>query len=430
MWLSLLVLLFGLFGDDQPEYEILNTDAPIGEIYYVQDKDATRTYAEVIYAIGEADMTGPEGIAHYTEHLVAWNALPESAKDKGRDFNASTTGVITNYYMISDSIEDVMSYLAATKDPITLDETYMLEEAKIVQNEFQLHDAENPYAPLEDELQTSVFQGTGLARSVIGKSDEIVEFAPQTAIDIHQNYYNLSNARMIVLSPLSKREVIDAINVAFEHHKLEEPISRPLYDERPKYEGEDSKTLSNKDIHSVQYISKFISPYPENYTDLQIQLYTRFANDILNSSKSGMIARQLEFENKQFTDISFGIYQLPAQMGLHLSMSAEVLSDEDQAPLSSYFLEWIDGVEAHKDSIDQIIENGKDNFRRDLENWQARDEFGFIQFQLYQNPSQPIPFAEFAQAAQDVTSDEVIGFLKRLASEHRVTNRIWKGNPS
>lgn len=78
--------------------------------------------------VGEVDRTGPEGLAHYLEHLVVWSADKVHGEGlRNREMNAWTSPYWTTYWNRGpiDAFENMMrkAYHASLRSLCRLSET-------------------------------------------------------------------------------------------------------------------------------------------------------------------------------------------------------------------------------------------------------------------------------------------------------------------
>jgi len=148
-------------------------------VYLVQDDDAKQASIHLIVQAGEMDNDGPEGQAHYLEHLAWIDAFQSSGERADRHANAWTDAESTVY---RESFTPAASGRAVARaqsvlDRPTLDKTFAQEERGIVQREFDMRMRENPVTDILGDMAMTMYDQTPYARSVIGTPESIGQFS-------------------------------------------------------------------------------------------------------------------------------------------------------------------------------------------------------------------------------------------------------------
>ncbi len=407
-----------------PSYLRLETNAPLKSVFFVPDDDANQFEATLIYPVGEADMQGPEGIAHYIEHLVVWSALPEERRDLARDFNAYTSKTNTTYFMTSDDLGEILDYLSDTAAPIEIDERFMVEELDIVSLEFQRNFAENPILKLSDRREETIFGPTGLARSVIGDPSTIKEISPADAIELHSEFYNLGNASLVITGKIEEAELVAHIETAFAGY-TGSAKPRSLEAEKLKTTGETQEIFPAEKLASDIYQTSWVTPLPDwdDATLLSLEILTAA---ILSSRKEGMLTRQLIFEDELFDNFSFYTEKFPGNMGMSFNLFAD--SNETLQPyISESYQTWLNNFETNLEVINDVIDATRENMLDTLIYLEPKQIYSEIIAQIENNYAAPLTAEAFALALKNINASDVQAYMRYPLEHGRETSTIWEG---
>lgn len=95
--------------------------------YLIEQPKAEFVTVQMLLNVGEADFDGPEGLAHYLEHLV-WYSADKAHGDgaKNRISNAWTNNLFTNYWNSGSprNLKTMLGDSAKVFKPIDVDPTF------------------------------------------------------------------------------------------------------------------------------------------------------------------------------------------------------------------------------------------------------------------------------------------------------------------
>lgn len=406
------------------EFVELKTDTQLARVYFVNDPEATQLHGTLVLHRGEADMTGPEGLAHYIEHLVTWNALPNRKATDQRDFNAYTETTNTNYYMNGENQDEVMSYLAGVFSPIKLDEKFMKEEAGIVKREFEQSDSENKFAPFLEQLDADIFKGTGMARSVIGKPDDIINFDPQTAIKAFEEHYYPQNADLVLGGNMSKEEATKLVNQYFSAIKRENPPARALDDQKLENQDSDQQTLTLTKLPNGLAVSTWIIPFEEPASK-KINARQNMIAMILSSEQKHMFARKLIHEDKNYSSFYAYFVNMPAKFGHHLDISGEIRNDKKPEYLAHDLKQWVELIEKNPEYLQPVMQGYIAQSKKSFEKLKPEDFYNNIVDNLSRDITPQGVAADYIAELEKITPQDIIDDLKKITAQSGDISRIY-----
>ncbi len=185
--------------------------------WLIEQPDAVEIDIRLMIEAGEYDNTGPEGLAHYLEHLVFLSADRVHGDFGDRTANAWTSRNWTLYWNNGPaaSIEPMFKNAARVFSPVELDSSFAQSEVDIVEREFDLRITESPAFQLYTRMYQTMYAGHPFARSVIGSRASIRELTPATTIEFHRQWYRASNAYLLISGPLKARDIEPLIRKHF-----------------------------------------------------------------------------------------------------------------------------------------------------------------------------------------------------------------------
>lgn len=283
----------------QAEIVDLSDHSPLAKVYFVPEPKAADVRVQLYLDVGEADRTGPEGLAHYLEHLVAWSADKVHGDGfKARHMNASTSPYWTSYYNSGppDNFENMLRHAKAVFRPINLTTEFMQTERDVVMREYDLRLRENPYGQLYDKTKRHLHGDHAAGRSVMGTPESLATITYQDAIDFHKERYDPSRAYLIIHGNLKQNQVRVMVEKHLSELKDIPDVPRRIYDPLPEPPSEGIETkLSILERSAVQiqgYVQK-----PDALSKKDMWYASILLQDVLNSGHKGGLRKPLYFDN-------------------------------------------------------------------------------------------------------------------------------------
>lgn len=182
------------------------------------------------FKVGQADeVKGKSGLAHFLEHLMfkATDDIPAGeyskivARNGGQD-NAATNSDVTYYHfrVAKDRLPKMMAMEADRMQHLKLEDSEVLPERAVVQEERRQSVESNPGALLWEKIQAAMYAGHPYAIPVIGYMPEVAKLSPQDARDWYRNWYGPENAILVVAGDITAEEL--------------EPIANDIYGKVPR----------------------------------------------------------------------------------------------------------------------------------------------------------------------------------------------------
>jgi len=174
--------------------------------------DRPTIHVEVIFAYPAGQ--GP--LAHYAEHLAWLSAVGGSARAVNRHSNAWTSSQAVGYWLSGrpDDLPDLLGTLAGVFDPLDLPPSFAEEERNIILREYDYRMVNNPDAQAHEAMDAFLYQGNGIAASIIGTPEQIMALDYDAARAFHAATHRPELATVVVTGDVTERQVWRAMREA------------------------------------------------------------------------------------------------------------------------------------------------------------------------------------------------------------------------
>lgn len=309
----LLVWLVCLSSIAQADLLDLSEHGDFKKIYFIPEASADNVEVRLFLPVGEADRTGPEGLAHYLEHLVVWSADKVHGEGfRNREMNAWTSPFWTAYWNRGpkDSLENMLRNARAVFEPVQLDQDFMLTERDVVEREFDLRYRDNPSAVLYREAFRHLYGDHGFGRSVMGTPDSLRQLPIKEALAFHQQRYNAQDAYLLMSGPATKEQIIGQIEEHLRGLPKRAASARGFASPLPRPPSS-SLTLDLPELEREQVLFVGQAQPPVGFSTRKIWFSLLLLEDILNSSLQGGLAKPLYYDSFTVTKVRANLYMLP-----------------------------------------------------------------------------------------------------------------------
>lgn len=171
----------------------------------------------VWYMVGAADEPeGKSGLAHLLEHLmfkgtptVAEGEFSKLIARNGGEDNAFTSWDYTSYHqsIARDRLELVMQLEADRMANLTLGDSQVESERKVVLAERQQTTENNPQGRLREAMRAAFFVHHPYGRPIIGWAEEIQRLGRDDALAYYRTWYSPANAVVVVSGDVTAEEL-------------------------------------------------------------------------------------------------------------------------------------------------------------------------------------------------------------------------------
>lgn len=236
----------------QNEIRTLNNNL---KTLFIDSPGSTAASVQIWFRAGSAlEENSNEGIAHFLEHMFfkgtekrPGSAIAHEVESFGGEINAFTSFDYTCYYIntpnsyLKNTTEILMDMVSNPQ--FKMDD--LLPERQVVFEEYR-RSIDNPGQYSFHKLQKSSFTG-GYAHPILGREDTILNFTQDQLKDFRSNFYNLSNALLVVSGDLNQKE--DIIKTIESFKMPEGPESKfPKF----KLKNKSTNEVHHKDVRMGQ----------------------------------------------------------------------------------------------------------------------------------------------------------------------------------
>jgi len=294
-----------LSGHALAELVKLETETPFDSVYLLENSATAEITVGLIVLAGEVDVTGPEGLSHYLEHLMFWHA--DNIDDQqlhSRGGNASVNGFVTNYYNTGEKseLDDMFEFIKRLFTLPQLDRGFMVRERSVVAREYDLGVSENPDYRIYTSIRRKLYNNTPVSRSVIGTPKSISALTQAQAFQFHKKYYHPANAVLFLSGDIPKEEAERLVNSRF--NSLE-PGVRHVGSWRNKKinaVADLTQVFTDSQVGYERLIYLALSNWPGELGDADSNRirhwYTlKLLGAVLDSALDGGVARPLRMDN-------------------------------------------------------------------------------------------------------------------------------------
>ncbi len=286
----------------------LDTDVSFDSVYLLQDPDASSITVALTVLAGEVDVTGPEGMSHYLEHLMFWHADNVRGKQiHARGGNAWVDGYITSYYNEGEveDFDDMLEFVKRLFELPSLEKAFMIRERSVVAREYDLRVSENPDERVYTAIRRDLYNDLALSRSVIGTPESIHSLTLSNAFEFHRNYYHPANSVLFLSGDLEKTAAEAAVNQYFSGMEAGPKHAAQWREAKIEEATDTAKPFTDAQVNHERLLYLALSQWPEGQTDLANWYTLWVLQSVLDSALEGGLARPLRMDN--FVLRSFGL---------------------------------------------------------------------------------------------------------------------------
>lgn len=274
--------------------------------YLLAQPQADFVTVQMLLNVGEADYDGPEGLAHYLEHLVWYSSdKAHGAGTKQRVSNAWTNTLFTNYWNAGEpsTLDKMLAVSARIFAPIDVDPVFARQERDIVEREFDLRTLDNSKRQLYDRMVKALLPDHGLSRSTIGTRESLRQITPEMVQTFRDTWYWPNNAVLLVSGPVDQSDLVPLLERHLSNlpqgdlpaHPWAAPI---VWDGR-----EVEASLSHPKVKEPYFAILNKAPRPPEMSPEQATHAVRILGEWLNSSAKSSPRKTLYYDDFTLSEI-------------------------------------------------------------------------------------------------------------------------------
>ncbi len=288
----------------------MTADGGLSGAWFIENNEMDRVDAYLIIKSGEFEVEGTEGMNHYLEHQVWQHAIGGQAEQKlGRDTNAYTTGDSVIYFLAGEvnSLAENLGVLTRVFETPRLDRKFMLEERDIVHQEYQIKYTEWPWMEASSDFETALYGPGFRSRSIIGRSEDILNFNPDEALNLHSQTYIPSNAALVIIGNTSAESVRSLYKKYFAKFNNSNVYQAPSFE---SFSNDRTTLVSAVNKIPVQrFIFAKRIKLPQALPKVRLFLISNILTDILQSTRPGSLTKPMQYDSftASWIDVSIDV---------------------------------------------------------------------------------------------------------------------------
>ncbi|HEY7424308.1 MAG TPA: pitrilysin family protein [Gemmataceae bacterium] len=252
---------------------------------------------------------GETGMAHLLEHMVFKGCrlypkptdIPKELRDRGADFNGTTSDDRTNYFETLNATDDNLEFAIRFEADRLVNSFIRREdlasEMTVVRNEFEAGE-NNPQMILYQRMLAVAYEWHNYGKSTIGNRSDIERVPIEKLQAFYRKYYQPDNVMLIVAGNFKEDKALALVTKYFGALKKPERTLDNTYTEEPPQDGERNVMLRRVGtvgmVGAVYHVPAVAHP---DCAALDV------LSDVLDSQPSGRLYQELVEKGKKFTSV-------------------------------------------------------------------------------------------------------------------------------
>lgn len=342
----------GVTVEDVSEYRLENG---LRVLLYPDESTPKVTVNLTVLVGSRHEGYGETGMAHLLEHMLFKGTtqnsnIPKALRDRGADFNATTSYDRTNYYeTLRASPRNLEFAIALEADRFVnslIRREDLLSEMTVVRSEFESGE-NNPNAILSQRIWASAFEWHNYGKNTIGNRTDIERVPVENLRNFYKKYYRPDNAVLIIAGNFESQQALQLIAKYFGPLRNPPLALENTYTEEPAQDGDRLVTLRRVGTIGVVGAAYHIpAGSHEDYAAIEV------LNQILSAEITGRLYQTLVVGKKcaQVMGSSTGLHD-PSL----LEFSAPVIPGESIEKVSTAMVDAIEAVVKNKPTHEEVV---------------------------------------------------------------------------
>jgi predicted Zn-dependent peptidase len=307
-FLTLCILLGVLMANSLPEYKTKILDNGLQIIAIPMNNGSNVISTDIFYKVGSgSEIMGKSGIAHMLEHLnfkstknLKAGEFDEIVKGLGGVNNASTGFDYTHYFIKSSSknLSKSLELFAELMENLTLSDEEFQPERDVVLEERRWRTDNSPIGYLYFRLFNNAFLYHPYHWTPIGFKDDIKNWTIEDIKEFHANYYQPSNAIIIVAGDIDAKTVFEQSEKYFKDIKSKPVLYPSAHQVEPKQDG-----AKRVELHKESEVQMIAIAYKIPNFAHPDQIALSALSELLSNGKSSILQKHLVDDKKMVNQI-------------------------------------------------------------------------------------------------------------------------------
>jgi predicted Zn-dependent peptidase len=291
-----------------PEYKTKILDNGLQIIAIPMNNGSNVISTDIFYKVGSgSEIMGKSGIAHMLEHLnfkstknLKAGEFDEIVKGLGGVNNASTGFDYTHYFIKSSSknLSKSLELFAELMENLTLSDEEFQPERDVVLEERRWRTDNSPIGYLYFRLFNNAFLYHPYHWTPIGFKDDIKNWTIEDIKEFHANYYQPSNAIIIVAGDIDAKTVFEQSEKYFKDIKSKPVLYPSAHQVEPKQDG-----AKRVELHKESEVQMIAIAYKIPNFAHPDQIALSALSELLSNGKSSILQKHLVDDKKMVNQI-------------------------------------------------------------------------------------------------------------------------------
>ena len=426
--LILTIFLGGLMASSLPEFKTKTLDNGLQIVVIPMDNDSGVISTDIFYKVGSGhEIMGKSGIAHMLEHLnfkstknLEAGEFDKIVKGFGGVNNASTGFDYTHYFIKSSSqnLDKSLELFADLMENLKLKDEEFQSERDVVLEERRWRTDNSPIGFLYFRLFNNAFIYHPYHWTPIGFIEDIKHWTIEDIREFYKNYYQPSNAIVVVAGDISADEVFKATKKHFGDIKSKKVINLAAHQVEPEQDG--AKRIYIKKESEVEMLA--IAYKVPNFLHVD-QTALSALSELLSNGKSSMLQEVLVNDKKMVNQIySYNMENKDPSIFILLAVGNPGVKAEDiEKEILKIIQDVKDGKVNDKD-IQKIKTNTKADFIFSLESSSGMTGL----FGGYYARGDINPLLEYEANINKLKKEDIIRVAKKYLVKEKSTTAILR----
>lgn len=422
------IIIGGLMANSLPEYKTKTLKNGLQIVVIPMDNESNVISTNIFYRVGSVDeVMGKSGIAHMLEHLnfkstknLESGEFDEIVKGFGGVNNASTGFDYTQYFIKSSSqnLPKSLELFAEIMQNLKLKDEEFQPERDVVIEERLWRTDNSPVGFLFFRLFNHAFIYHPYHWTPIGFIDDIRNWSIEDIREFHANFYQPSNAIVVVAGDISAKEVFEATEKYFADIESKEVLRPSAHQKEPEQDGAKRVYLKkDSEVEIVAIAYKIPNFLHEDQTALSA------LSELLSSGKSSLLQKVLVDEKKMVNQIyGYNMENKDPSLFLFLAVGNPGVAAEDIEKEILDIIKRVKDGEVSKEDVQKIKTNTRADFIFSLESSSSVTNL----FGSYFAKGDIAPLLNYEKNINNITKEDIIGVAKKYLIKEKSTTVILR----
>ncbi len=423
-----IIFLGGLMASTLPNFETKTLDNGLQIVVIPMKNETGVITTDIFYKVGSSnEVMGKSGIAHMLEHLnfkstknLKAGEFDEIVKGFGGVNNASTGFDYTHYFIKSSSknLSKSLELFAELMQNLKLSDEEFQPERAVVLEERKWRTDNSPIGYLYFRLFNNAFIYHPYHWTPIGFKNDIKNWTIEDIREFHSNYYQPSNAIVVVAGDIDAKTVFDETEKYFGDIKSKKVINPSAHQVEPEQDG--AKRVYLKKDSEVEMLA-IAYKIPNFLSNDQVALSA--LSELLSSGKSSKLQKILVNDKKMVNQIyGYNMENKDPSIFMFLAVANPGIKAEDIEKELLAIIEEIRNGNVSDEEVEKIKTNTKADFIFSLE---SSSNIANL-FGGYLAKGDLTPLLNYEENIDKLTKEDIIDVAKKYLVKEKSTTVILR----